>query len=162
MTVSISDQKAFDKLLREYEAEKQDAGELITAKVIYSANLDSLEAIAVTDYGLEFVTSSGLLSIKDYHEQDCCENVYADWLYLTPHIAQDFKVMAKTKFEVFTVEGAGFVVSLKAGRTKAVRWFVPCYNEQNGYYSSDLQLIVKLGDSEQKIDISEAVKDDIH
>lgn len=78
--------------------------------------------------GIEFNDGSVLI---DLHEQDCCENVYADFSNLDSDImSYDFKGMIK-------IEKAknGF----KFGDSR--RWFfVPCYNVQNGYYSDTLDI----------------------
>lgn len=78
--------------------------------------------------GIEFSDGSALI---DEHEQDCCENVYADFSNLDSDIkSYDFKGTIK-------IEKAknGF----KFGDSR--RWFfVPCYNVQNGYYSDNLTI----------------------
>ena len=42
------------------------------------------------------------------------------------------------------------------------KFFIPCYNEQNGYYSSNLELILHKGKAKETIDVSEYVKDEIY
>ena len=42
------------------------------------------------------------------------------------------------------------------------KFFIPCYNSQNGYYSSELELILKRGKAKEVMDISEFVEDDIY
>ena len=78
--------------------------------------------------GIEF--SDGTVLI-DLHDQDCCENVYADFSNLDSDImSYDFKGTIK-------IEEAqnGF----RFGDSR--RWFfVPCYNEQNGYYNNALSI----------------------
>ena len=78
--------------------------------------------------GIEFSDGSVLV---DLHEQDCCEEVYADFSNLDSDImSYDFKGAIK-------IEEArnGF----KFGDNR--RWFfVPCYNVQNGYYSDNLSI----------------------
>lgn len=78
--------------------------------------------------GIEFSDGSMLV---DLHDQDCCENVYADFSNLDSDImSYDFKGAIK-------IEKAqnGF----KFGDNR--RWFyVPCYNVQNGYYSDNLSI----------------------
>ena len=83
--------------------------------------------------GVEF--SNGWKMV-DIHYQDCCENVYADWAHLKDEAGvmnYDFDE------ESFTIE------SVKDGfrfGDRAVMIFVPCYNEQNGYYNSNLEIRV--------------------
>lgn len=49
----------------------------------------------------------------------------------------------------------GFNMISKIGE----KFFIPCYNSQNGYYSGNLELILM---KEEIMDISEFVKDDIY
>ena len=53
--------------------------------------------------------------------------------------------------------GTGFIIISITGE----KFLIPCYNEQNGYYSSDLELILDKGKIQEIMDISEFVKDDI-
>ena len=90
--------------------------------------------------------------ITCYHENDCCENVYADFeaLKTTPIMGEDFK-----KLKIEGVKNTG----IRIGKG----YLIPCYNQQNGYYSSDLALIIKYpGGLEVEMDISDFVKDDIY
>lgn len=68
------------------------------------------------------------------HEQDCCEYNYADFLYLTPNdINFNFNFQYPLQFEA--IEELGF----KFGSNG--RWiFIPCYSEQNGYYTTDIDI----------------------
>lgn len=77
--------------------------------------------------GIEF--DNGNL-IVDLHEQDCCENVFADFSNLDTDIMNyDFM------FIHIRAAKNGFMFG--DGR----RWFfVPCYNEQNGYYNDALSI----------------------
>ncbi len=78
--------------------------------------------------GVEFSDGSVLV---DLHEQDCCENVYADFSNLDSDImSYDFKGRIEIK-------AAKHGFKFGDGR----RWFfVPCYNVQNGYYSDNLSI----------------------
>lgn len=107
--------------------------------------------------------------LEYYHEQDCCESVYAEF-----EILKDYNVSLVTgksidikeiDFEesltklVEGVKEAGFNMISKIGE----KFFVPCYNSQNGYYSGDLELILyKENNVKEKLDISDFVKDDIY
>lgn len=110
------------------------------------------------DYKLEY-----------YHEQDCCESVYAEF-----EILKDYNVSLVTgknidikeiDFEesltklVEGVKEVGFNMVSKIGE----KFFVPCYNSQNGYYSGDLELILyKENNVREELDISDFVEDDIY
>ena len=87
-------------------------------------------------------------TITYYHEQDCCENVYADWSALDDTGFDDNII---NEIEIEKVEGSGFIIN---------GYFVPCYDEQNGFYSSDLELIItdKNGNS-KVIDITGCTKE---
>lgn len=83
-------------------------------------------------------------TIEAHHEQDCCEEVYADWQQLadTGIYEEEFK-----HIEICGREGFGISINGKYG--------VPCYNIQNGYYSDELKLVIKTSDnSKAEIDIS--------
>lgn len=106
--------------------------------------------------------------LKYYHEQDCCESVYADFEML-----KNYNVSVKTGKNInikeiefvetleLLIDGvpeAGFNIISITGE----KFFIPCYNEQNGYYSSDLELILDKGKTQEIMNISEFVKDDIY
>ena len=89
----------------------------------------------------------GKYRINSYHNQDCCENVYADWARMQyfPSIPSgdgDVDVstvklvgdITKSSF-VEPVEGVGFKIKCEQGYI-----LVSCYDHQNGYYSSNLTL----------------------
>lgn len=76
------------------------------------------------------------------HEQDCCEDVYADFSSLQDEAGfmdADFQL---TKDCIECVSGSGFRIK----DTKGNAYFVPCYSKQNGYYSNNLTLIYKARD----------------
>jgi len=90
--------------------------------------------------GLYF--SNGL-KIEDYHEQDWCEHVYADWSSLDD---TGFENLIFNTIEFEKVEGIGFRIN---GYT------IHCYDEQNGYYSSNLSLTINYPNKENvEIDIT--------
>ena len=75
---------------------------------------------------LEFDNGS---CISSEHSQDCCEYNYADFTQLDDvALETDFK--EPLTFEV--VDDCGF----RFGNLPNKMFFVPCYSEQNGYYSS--------------------------
>jgi hypothetical protein len=67
------------------------------------------------------------------HERDCCEDNYADFTQLDDICKNtDFD----TKNMIFeSVEDSGF----RFGNENKM-FFVPCYSNQNGYYSSDIDI----------------------
>jgi len=79
------------------------------------------------DY-IEFEDGS---KITYYHEQDCCEVNYADFRQLDDiALSADFD-MDKLAFEPLE---HGF----RFGNKPNKMFFVPCYSEQNGYYSDQV------------------------
>lgn len=105
-----------------------------------------MKAIEIDEGGIKF--SDGT-SITDCHEQDCCEEVYADWR----QIDEDFLGKEIEGIEIEGVEDSGFRIN---------KYFVPCYNKQNGYYGDNLELIINYPDGKiKKIDVSKFVENDI-
>lgn len=66
------------------------------------------------------------------HCQDCCEWNYADFEQLDD-IARATDFDPNLKFEI--VENSGFRFG-----NEGKMFFVPCYSEQNGYYSNDVEI----------------------
>jgi hypothetical protein len=93
-------------------------------------------------------------TISHYHSQDCCEHVYADWASLKDQSLEDVEF---NDFIIEKVAGSGF--RIVAANKNA--YFVPCYNEQNGYYSSALELIIGFKGNTKQVDISDCVEDHI-
>ena len=78
--------------------------------------------------GIEFSNGSVLV---DLHDQDCCENVYADFSNL------DSDIMSYNFKDTIKIKEARNGFKFGDGR----RWFfVPCYNAQNGYYNDALSI----------------------
>lgn len=69
------------------------------------------------------------------HEQDCCEDNWADFKYL-----KDDETIYNIDFEedlcFEAVEKSGFIFGNKSGKM----YFIPCYSDQNGYYTSDIDI----------------------
>ena len=68
------------------------------------------------------------------HEQDCCEYNYADFEQLDDIARNEMFDTKNLKFEL--TGSYGFSFGNKNGRM----FFVPCYSEQNGYYTSDVDI----------------------
>lgn len=98
--------------------------------------------------------------ILDYeHEQDCCENVYADFSVIKNYIPQIDK-----KYKEVIIKGVddiGILICFIQDYGRDEKIFIPCYNEQNGYYSDDLTLIIKHNNIIKKIDITDFKEDNI-
>lgn len=85
----------------------------------------------VNEEGIEFDNGN---KIRYQHEQDCCENNYADFEQLEES-ALGVEFNEDLTFE--EVPWAGF----RFGSVGTPMFFVPCYSEQNGYYSSSITII---------------------
>ena len=88
------------------------------------------------DGGILF--DDGMLLIGN-HDQDCCEHVYADWSAL-----KDEAGLMDTDFSNLGIERR----ENRKNRTgiricgSGRKFFVPCYNEQNGYYNDRLDIVL--------------------
>ena len=73
-------------------------------------------------------------SIEFVHDQDCCETVYADLsaLYDTGFI-EDMNIRL-SNLKIEKIEGYGVRIN---------GYGIPCYDMQNGYYSDDIDIIIK-------------------
>ena len=88
----------------------------------------------ITEITYEKIIFSDGNELTHFHDQFCCEENYADFEQLDD-IARncDFDT-TNMKFEL--VEGSGFRLG-NEGRM----FFIPCYSEQNGFYSSDVSIL---------------------
>ena len=80
----------------------------------------------ITDSYIEFDNGN---KITFDHDQDCCEVNYADFLAIKDDVFIDHEFDENLEFE--EVDDAGF----RFGNENAMI-FVPCYSEQNGYYTT--------------------------
>lgn len=112
-----------------------------------------------TDESLSFKVGEETVSISTEHRQDCCEHVYGDFS-VTKHL-KSIEGKGLQKLEIKPVEDIGFLLVLQFVYDNSEKIFVPCYNYQNGYYSSSLSLSVKIGETKTEIDISNLVEDHI-
>lgn len=107
-----------------------------------------MKVVRVSDEGLEFDNG---YKLYDYHDQDCCENHYLDW---SPLSLEDFEGL---NFDLNTdnffdrIEDYG--IALKPLNGFPVR--IAGYGSNNGYYSSNLTLVLQVGDRKINFSISE-------
>ena len=123
---------------------------------------------------IERINDSGIIfnngtQLSHYHIQDCCEDVYADWEYL-----KQYNVLPSTgeNISIYDIEFDDSITNnieyeknmgIKLISKTGDKWFIPCYNEQNGYYSSNLNLIIEFEDKPTiTIDITDYVEDKIY
>ena len=73
------------------------------------------------------------------HEQDCCECNYADFTQITPEtVGYDQEFVEPLAFSFIDGKGFRFGNYARYGISNPI--FVPCYSDQNGYYSSDINV----------------------
>lgn len=89
----------------------------------------------------EIVFNNGRIITFD-HDQDCCEWNYADFNYLKDEAGiMNYEFPDELDFEV--VEGKGKYdrgSGFRFGDKEGYMFFVPCYSEQNGYYTCDIDI----------------------
>lgn len=85
---------------------------------------------AINNDGIVFDNGN---TISDYHERDCCEHNFADFEAIDDS-AKRMNFDENLKFE--EVPDSGF----RFGNKPENMVFVPCYSQQNGYYSSDVDI----------------------
>ena len=100
-----------------------------------------------------FFTDGSTISYD--HFQACYEYNWADFSVLEIFY-QDEEF---DDFEVIPADDCGFLLELKQRNTElwwdydyipTKKIFIPCYSEQNGYYSSDLTIIIRGPEREPK------------
>jgi len=126
-------------------------------------NLKIVSSTGRADMTLE--NDTHLVELSDYHETICCEAHYIDWEYrdqVTPEMrftlnTDDYN----TLFE--RVEGYGIRLLPNPGTGHPIS--IPGYGRNNGFYSDDIILVIKITDKTQntvvykkELDISECQK----
>ena len=91
-----------------------------------------MPTIQITEINNEEILFSDGTRITFDHEQDCCENNYADFEQLDD-LARNYNFQKPLVFE--SVNEYGF----RFGDSRRM-FFVPCYSEQNGYYSDKIDI----------------------
>ena len=88
--------------------------------------------IRVVKFNDEYIEFDDGTRITYDHDQDCCENNYADFEQLrdTGLEQETFKTPL-----IFEARKYGFHFG-----NPGKMYFVPCYSEQNGYYSTDVDI----------------------
>lgn len=108
----------------------------------------------------QFIKFDNGETLSYYHEQDCCEAVYADFkgmqvMGVQPEnfvYAYELDFFENVLDSIVPIKDLGFFLVSKQG----ICILVPCYNIQNGYYSSELSLRYK----GKELDITKCVKDE--
>lgn len=93
------------------------------------SEMKTVKITSITDEAIEFSDGS---RITFDHEQDCCEWNYADFEQLDD-LARAYTFQLPLRFEA--IKGSGF----RFGDSRRM-FFVPCYSEQNGYYTDEIDI----------------------
>ena len=96
------------------------------------------------------------INFSYHHDQDCCENVYADFSVVKYYKKQIEDMGEINKIEIKSVEDCGFIIFIYKAQIyyeQREGILINCYNSQNGYYSSDLQLVIKYNGKEERMDL---------
>lgn len=88
-----------------------------------------MKIVGVINDTLKFDNNS---NITYTHTQDCCENNWADFSQLED---MAFEVEFDENLIFEEVKGSGF--RFGSGYNM---FFVPCYSDQNGYYTSEIEI----------------------
>ena len=115
---------------------------------------DDAETVAINNFGLKYK-----------HDQDCCEKVYADIDMFRVYRHQIEALYKVERIRITAEIDMGFTVFFEDTLDEEGEYliilgvFIPCYNVQNGYYSSDLCLTVTVDNDSTTYNISNYVKD---
>ncbi len=123
-------------------------------KVIETINIGSvITKIELEDDTLSILAASQIKLTSD-HSQDCCERVYADWSVIEPY-KKEIEGKPFGTLIIKAIEREGILLCFD----EEVKVFIPCYNEQSGYYSGELSLVMTIDDCSKIVNISEFVED---
>jgi len=86
------------------------------------------------DYGDRFIELSDGTTIEFSHDQECYEDVYADLSSLNDTGFHEDTTITKDNLKIEFVDGYGIRLN---------GYGIACYDIQNGYYNSDITIIVK-------------------
>lgn len=118
---------------------------------------DFIESVGYSDEQLTLTLKGGKkITLEGYHSQDCCEHVWADFSVVPYHLDRLISSYLTT-LTIKAVEDMGFLLCFYRGGSSE-KIFIACYDEQNGYYSSNLSLIINDDGIEERIDVSDCVE----
>lgn len=117
-------------------------------------SIENLKVVKIDQYSLEF--DNGMILSSD-HKQDCCESHYLSLSDLTLEDFEDLEFDLSNDDFFERIEDYG--IALKPNHGYPVR--IPGYGSNNGYYSSNLDLVISNIDGKgifKKFDITECQK----
>lgn len=89
--------------------------------------------ITITEVTWDHIEFSNGQIIYYNHERDCCEHNYADFKQLEP------LALSAVFNNYIIIEQAGDS-GFRFGNPPDKMFFIPCYSEQNGWYSNELDI----------------------
>jgi len=110
--------------------------------------MKNLKVVKVSQEGLEFDNGSKLYSD---HESDCCENHWLDFEHsgIDDFSGLEFDLSGDSFFK--KIDGYGIeLIPLKGHSVK-----IPGYGSNNGYYSTELTLVISDGKTCKQFDITD-------
>lgn len=132
-------------------------------KILWSKDYErsKITDLAVKDESVTITFEDGTITFSTYHNQDCCEIVYGDFSIVQYH-KEKLVGNSITKIEVKAIEDMGFLLCFTTYYYSTEKIFIPCYNNQNGYYSDELVLLIEDRGVKTEVDISDYVEDNIN
>ena len=120
----------------------------------------------------EYIEFTNDKKLTYHHDQDCCEYNYADFPILRTY---NLSVKTGKTIDIFDVEFPDTLAELFAGgvaeggfnirSNSGDLFFIPCYSEQNGYYSTDLFITLSgdkwCNDDDETLNVSNYVEERI-
>lgn len=97
-----------------------------------------MENLKVLKVESDFILFENNIKLYSYHRQDCCENHYLSMSDLTIDDFKDLEFNLTNESFFKRIDGYGIeLIPIKGHSVK-----IPGYGSNNGYYSSDLKLII--------------------
>lgn len=87
-----------------------------------------------------YLTIWDVFVISYHHESSCCENVYVDFEDIPNYIEQANNLGDIEKITISVVKKDGIVIFLYPTEWDRLWIFLPCRNEQSGYYDDNLTI----------------------
>ena len=107
----------------------------------FAFDRQNFKELTHTDTTLTINFENYTFQILALHDQDCCEHVYADFEAADIYRKQLTEWNSYNEIIIWGVSDMGFIIEF-IGNNFPNKMLIPCYNEQNGYYSDNLQLSI--------------------
>lgn len=123
---------------------------------LYEVKLENtkLKDMVIGDGQATIIFEHDQIILRDFHDQDCCESVYADWSTL--ELYKDQLKDTYKSFAIRGVKGEGLLLCFGTGDYYPLnKVFIACYDAQNGYYNDGLELEVEHSGVKTKVSIAD-------